>query len=139
MGGTEPSLSLASGQQGCTGTCCSKNAFSFLLQTLIQQQRWLRQTLCLFPWARGRYVLTSPVFRLSLCAGREQGEGQSPSSGARRAAQRAVRQGRAQQTGTPVLCCGNVAPACSDTSWVFFIRLFTAPQASCALLLAAIP
>lgn len=89
--GTEASPSLASGQQGCTGTCSSKNGFSFLLQTPIQQQRWLRQTLCLFPWARGRYVLTAPVFCLSLCAGREQGEGQSPSSGARKSAQWAVR------------------------------------------------
>lgn len=92
------------GSRDAQGHAAVKNGFSFFLQTPIQQQRWLRQTLCLFPWARGRYVLTSPLFRLSLCAGREQGEGQSPSSRARKAAQRAVRQGRAQETGTPALC-----------------------------------
>lgn len=52
------------------GMLCGINWFSFLLQTPFQQQRWLRQTLCLSPWAHGRYVLARPA---SQVGGGEQG------------------------------------------------------------------
>jgi len=124
--GTEPAPGPTDGQRGCAGACCSANSFSFLLQTPFQHQRWLRRTLCLSPWARGRYVLAVPGSRLSQWAGGGQGEGQSQSSGARKAAQRAVKRWERRKQGTPSSARGNVPPACSNTSWVFFISFFAA-------------
>ena len=91
-------------QQGCGGACCSTNGFSFLLQTPFQQQRWLRLTLCLSPWAHGRYVLAAPVSCLSLCAGGGQGEGQSSPPGPGKLCSGQRGRGERRKQGNPVFC-----------------------------------
>lgn len=82
---------------GCVAVLCNTDCFSFLPQIPSQQQRWLRQTLCLSPWAPGRYVLApaaSQVWRW------ETGRGRSRSSPARKAAPQGVRPGEPRKRGT---------------------------------------